>query len=338
MAPKKRKAPAAETKSKKAKAEPLESATTAAAAAAATSPKKPKALKNMSASEVWGATEYVQDGAMSQEGLAALLAGLDIAEMSFDALFLTYHLSGCPQSVDNVWIVCPSKQQLQTALDSFGCSRSLAGLPAQLRRKCASLESSYAEPFASFFRWLFEMGKAISALNNNSEVSHVRSVPLDVGLQLMESALVNWSLISQFKAFCTQQAQPFSRDLWTQICRFAHMTKTGRICADLSNYDDDSAGGSAWPCAIDDVRTSCQASQAPPWLHHGHVPIASPRTGLVASRLASPLHLTCFRVCLPVAVCGVRSGAEQGASVRVSTAPRATYHSSLPGTQRVHAM
>ena len=43
-----------------------------------------------------------------------------------------------------------------------------------------------------------------------------------------------------------------SQDLWTQIGRFARLTKIGKIRPDLANYDDDDAGGSAWPCAIDD--------------------------------------------------------------------------------------
>ena len=43
-----------------------------------------------------------------------------------------------------------------------------------------------------------------------------------------------------------------SQDLWTQIGRFARLTKIGTIQPDLANYDDEAAGGSAWPCAIDD--------------------------------------------------------------------------------------
>jgi len=79
-------------------------------------------------------------------------------------------------------------------------------------------------------------------------------VALQEGLLLMEAVLGAWSLMPQWKAFCTDKfAQPFSKDLWTQISRFAHMTVTGQITADLSNYDDDdTGGGSAWPCAIDE--------------------------------------------------------------------------------------
>lgn len=69
----------------------------------------------------------------------------------------------------------------------------------------------------------------------------------------MEAVLTKWPLMGQLKDFCVDKhAQPFSKDLWTQIGRFASMTQTGQIASDLSNYDDESAGGSAWPCAIDD--------------------------------------------------------------------------------------
>ena len=40
------------------------------------------------------------------------------------------------------------------------------------------------------------------------------------------------------------------------------MTQTGQIAPDLSNYDDDAAGGSAWPCAIDDFVEFVQAAAA----------------------------------------------------------------------------
>lgn len=72
------------------------------------------------------------------------------------------------------------------------------------------------------------------------------------------------SLIGELKAFCTTKfAQPFTRDLWTQIARFVHMTQVGRIDADLANYDDDiSGGGSAWPSAIDEFVEHVQASRA----------------------------------------------------------------------------
>ena len=69
----------------------------------------------------------------------------------------------------------------------------------------------------------------------------------------MEAVLSSWPLMAQLKAFCADKyAQPFSKDLWTQIGRLVHMTSTGLIRPDLSNYDDENAGGSAWPCAIDD--------------------------------------------------------------------------------------
>ena len=82
-------------------------------------------------------------------------------------------------------------------------------------------------------------------------------------MQLMEAVLGKWPYMAKLKTFCEDKyKQPFSKDLWTQIGRFAHMTATGQIARDLSNYDDDAAGGSAWPCAIDDFVEFVQEAAA----------------------------------------------------------------------------
>ena len=45
----------------------------------------------------------------------------------------------------------------------------------------------------------------------------------------------------------------------------ASAPQSGIIQADLSNYDDEAAGGSAWPCAIDDfVEAVLADGEAPP--------------------------------------------------------------------------
>ena len=46
------------------------------------------------------------------------------------------------------------------------------------------------------------------------------------------------------------------------VFQLPHMTRTGVISRDLSNYDDDAAGGSAWPCAIDEFVEYVQAQNA----------------------------------------------------------------------------
>lgn len=133
-------------------------------------------------------------------------------------------------------------------------------MPEKLRRKTAALQADYGQQFAPFFRWLFEMGKAIAALNHNLMASAVRAVPLAEGMMLMEAALGSWEHLANLKAFCEEKhAQPITKDLWTQIGRFVNMTKIGTISSDLSNYDDEDAGGSAWPCAIDDFVEFVQA-------------------------------------------------------------------------------
>jgi len=80
----------------------------------------------------------------------------------------------------------------------------------------------------------------------------------------MDTVLSSWRLMPQLKDFfANKYAQPFSKDLWMQIGRFVNMTQTGRISADLSNYDDDdTGGGSAWPSAIDEFVEFVQAQNA----------------------------------------------------------------------------
>jgi len=260
MAPKKRKAASssASSSSKKGK-KTQEAPEPEAAPPPAPASGKSKPLGSKTASEVWSSSEYVQEGKMTQEGFASFISELGIEEMSFEACYLTFKLAPDSQAVDDVMIVCAAKHALQSTMDSLGC-RTMAELPARLRAKRASMQADYGPAFAPFFRWLFEMGKAIAALNNGVQSGAVRTVPLAEGLALMEAVLGAWPLMGKLKVFCVDKyAQPFSKDLWTQIGRFVHMNQTGRIRTDLSNYDDDEAGGSAWPCAIDDFVEFVQA-------------------------------------------------------------------------------
>jgi len=212
----------------------------------------------LTVTEVWQSSEFVQGGAMTQGGFAALCDKLQVEQMSFEAFYLIYTLS--PEITD-VMVVCSSKTAFQRGVDSLGC-KTPAELPVKLKQKRIALQSEYSARFRPFFVWLFDMGKNIAAMNSGADVGVVRSVPLDVGLQLMEAVLGSWRLFPKLKEFCeTSFAQPLSKDLWTQICRFVEMTTSGQIQEDLSNYDDDlTGGGSAWPCMIDDFVEFAQKS------------------------------------------------------------------------------
>lgn len=255
MPPKRKSKPAASTSNatKKSKGEEVPKDP-----APAPSPKS-KSLGGKTVSEVWSTATYVSGGKISQEGFATFISDIGIEDMSFEAIYLSFRLSTSDQAVEDVFTVCASKQRLQFALDGLGC-RSFAELPAKLRAKRVSLQSEYGQQFAAFFRWLFEMGKAIAALNNSVASQAVRTVPLSEGLALMEAVLGAWPLMEQLKTFCLEKFnQPFSKDLWTQIGRFVNMTKTGQIQADLSNYDAD---GDAWPSAIDEFVEFVQEASA----------------------------------------------------------------------------
>ena len=68
------------------------------------------------------------------------------------------------------------------------CRRScktVADVAAKLRLKRTALQATFGPAFRPFFAWLFEMGRQITALNTGADVSVVRSVPLDAGLQLI---------------------------------------------------------------------------------------------------------------------------------------------------------
>jgi len=257
MGPKRKQSPKQPTPAKsgkKAKAPAEPSSPSAAPAVSSTKAPAKKPLAKMTVAELWSAAAgYVDNGGLTQEGFAKLIEELALEEMSFESIYLTFLLSGSSQTVDDVMVVCSSKAVMQRALDCLGC-RLLGDLPGQLRSKSASLQAGYGDAFQAFFRWLFEMGKAIAALNNGVQAGAVRTVPLQEGVMLMDAVLGSWPLMPQLKAFCQDKfGQPFSKDLWTQVSRFAHMTSTGQISSDLSNYDDDATGGgSAWPCAIDD--------------------------------------------------------------------------------------
>jgi hypothetical protein len=212
--PPKRKAAAKKEPAKKAAktdAEPSGDPAPSASDKPAASPKKGKPLGSMSATEVWGLSEYVQSGKMTQEGFAALLQGIGIELMTFEAIYFQYRLAPTPDSVEDPHTVCSSKHALQSCLDGLG-ARKLEDVPEKLKRKKAALQSDYGDSFPQFFRWLFEMGKAISAANLDVAASAVRTVPLAVGLMLMEAALSSWPLMPQLKAFCEEKhAQPITK-------------------------------------------------------------------------------------------------------------------------------
>jgi len=242
MAPKRKAAAAKSSRAKKSKTDAAETSSPVTQAAA------PKA---MSVASVWSNSQYVEDGAMKQEGFAHFCSTLGIEELSFDACYLIHLL--CP-TVDDVMVVCSSKSMFQRAMDSLGC-HSVTDLPSKLRLRRAALQRTYGvSDFLPFWKWLFEMGKAIAALNNSAPASAVRTVPLNEGLLFMEAALGTWPLLPKMKEFCEEKyTQPFTKDLWLQIGRFVNLTSVGTLSLDLSNYDDDAAGGgSAWPCMIDD--------------------------------------------------------------------------------------
>jgi len=218
----------------------------------------PAKRKPTSASDVWSNKDYVEQGVMTQSGFSNLCGCLGIEEMSFEACYLMYSL--CP-AIEDVMTVCSSKSAFQRAVDSFG-GKSLLDLPAQLQTRRSSLQRTYGtHDFGPFWRWLFEMGKAIAALNMGAtSAGAVRSVPLNEGLMFLEAALGSWPLMPKLKVFCeTKYAQAFTKDLWLQLGRFVSLTTVGSIAPDLKNYDDlESGGGTAWPCMIDDFVEFCQ--------------------------------------------------------------------------------
>lgn len=177
----------------------------------------------LTVANVWAASEFVEDGVMSQVGFGLLCERLQLEQMTFEAAFFMFSI--CP-NIEDPMVVCSSKSDLQRAVDSLGC-RALSEVPAKLRVKRESSHMDYGSRFRPFFAWMFELGKAIAAMNSNACSTVVRTVPLSEGLPLMECALGPWPLLPKLKAFCLERfaPQPFSKDLWMQIGRFAEMVR-----------------------------------------------------------------------------------------------------------------
>lgn len=207
-----KKEPAAKRGKKADAAEHEHASDVAPSAESAASPKKgSKPVGSMSAADVWSSSDYVQGGKMTQEGFAALLSQIGVELMTFEAIYFQYKLYPTAEAIEDPLTVCKSKQALQSCLDSLG-ARKLEEVPEKLKRKKAALQADYGEHFSQFFRWCFEMGKAISAANLDVAPSAVRTVPLAVALVLMEAALCSWSLMPQLKTFCEEKhAQPITK-------------------------------------------------------------------------------------------------------------------------------
>ena len=114
---------------------------------------------------------------MSQGGFSELCGRIGVEEMSFEACYLMYLLV---PDVEDVMTVCSSQSALQKAVEGLGC-RLVSDCPPKLRSKKAAMVGSFdMHSFQPFFRWMFEMGKSISAMNTGAHVGVVRSVPIEV--------------------------------------------------------------------------------------------------------------------------------------------------------------
>lgn len=119
----------------------------------------------------------VEEGSMSQRGFSELCGRIGIEEMSFEACYLMYLLV---PDVEDVMTVCRSQSALQKAVEGLGC-RLVSDCPQKLRSKKAAMVASFdMHSFQPFFRWMFDMGKSISAMNTGAHVGVVRSVPVQV--------------------------------------------------------------------------------------------------------------------------------------------------------------
>ena len=119
----------------------------------------------------------VEKGSMSQGGFSELCGRIGVEEMSFEACYLMYLLV---PDVEDVMTVCRSQSALQKTVEGLGC-RLVSDCPQKLRSKKAAMVASFdMHSFQPFFRWMFDMGKSISAMNTGAHVGVVRSVPVQV--------------------------------------------------------------------------------------------------------------------------------------------------------------
>jgi hypothetical protein len=72
----------------------------------------------------------------------------------------------------------------------------------------------------------------------------------------MEAVLSGWTLMAKFKEFCSaKDLAPFSKDLWTQIGRFAHLVRRlpdshGRLQHACARLPRGRAGAAAVCCPV----------------------------------------------------------------------------------------
>lgn len=75
--------------------------------------------------------------------------------------------------------VCLASARHPSDLATHRC-RTIGDVPTKLRQKCAALRVDYGSGFITMFRWLFEMGKALTALQRDVDVTQLRTVPVNV--------------------------------------------------------------------------------------------------------------------------------------------------------------
>ena len=203
---------------------------------------------------LWANAEFVEGGAMGQAGFAAFCTHIGLEELSFEACYLMHLLT---PKIDDVMVVCPSEEGFRAVVERrLRCARP-ADVAAKLRAKRAEfISDAYGNgveghEFTLYYKWLYDVGRAIAAANNGVSAEQVRSVPAAEAVMFLRAGLAGWPYMEKLAAFCDEaKVPPFSKDLWDQLGRFAMLTTCRVIAADLSNYEE--CGGGAWPCMIDD--------------------------------------------------------------------------------------
>ena len=154
---------------------------------------------------------------MGQAGFAAFCTHIGLEELSFEACYLMHLLT---PKIDDVMVVCPSEEGFRAVVERrLRCARP-ADVAAKLRAKRAEfISDAYGNgveghEFTLYYKWLYDVGRAIAAANNGVSAEQVRSVPAAEAVMFLRAGLAGWPYMEKLAAFCDEaKVPPFSKDL-----------------------------------------------------------------------------------------------------------------------------
>ena len=155
---------------------------------------------------LWANAEFVEGGAMGRAGFAAFCASA--SRSSFEACYLMHLLT---PKIDDVMVVCPSEEGFRAVVERrLQCARP-ADVAAKLRAKRTEfISDAYGNgveghEFTLYYKWLYDVGRAIAAANNGVSAEQVRSVPAAEAVMFLRAGLAGWPYMENSRPSATRR-------------------------------------------------------------------------------------------------------------------------------------